>query len=406
MNESYTKPFRGILYNKEKIDDIGTCVCPPYDVISSDKIYLEKSPFNAIRLELPAPLPDADKYTNALRTFEDWYGKGILAIDERDTVYIYEQEFDVEEISYLRRGFIALNKLDKNRILTHEQTRKKAKEDREMLITTLKTLTSLVFALYEDKDQEIEKILAGSQREMVYDFVDEQSIRNRFYRMTKDDEINHLMALMDERKIYIADGHHRLDVSYKLNIPYIPLYLTNMYSEGIVILPYHRLIKFDKPGTLPQMLDLLQHGHIDIVKFPFSDQKSIKMVLHTIAASSIPSFALYSKDDLDNLYLLTVPKPLPTFSGNGPLERLKVNVLHTGILKEILHFMEEEISFTQDPQGLIRSVQEGIADCAFLLPPTTTGEVKEVADNGLDMPPKSTFFYPKILTGLLFHKYA
>ena len=128
--------------------------------------------------------------------------------------------------------------------------------------------------------------------------------------------------------------------------------------------------------------------------------------MHTIAASPAPSFAMYSKEDIDNFYLLTVEKPLQTFSGNGPLERLKVNVLHTGILKEILHFREEEISFIQDSHELIHCVHEGTADCAFLLPPTTTGEVKEVADNGLDMPPKSTFFYPKILTGLLFHKYA
>ncbi len=405
MSESHTKPFRGILYNTQKIHDVSLCVCPPYDVISSDTPYLKRSPFNAIRLELPADLPDTDRYTNALKTFSEWYGEGILRTDDQDTIYIYEQEFEVEEISYLRRGFFALSKLDKNRILTHEQTRKKAKEDREKLITTLKTFTSFVFVLYEDKGLEIEEILSSAKREMVYDFTDEQSIRNRFYRMTDGAEIDRLAAFMDDRNIYVADGHHRLDVSYRLGISHIPLYLTNMHSQGIVILPYHRMIKSETSRPLQDLLSLLD-GHVRIEKRPFTDTQSTKQVLKTIADAVNPSFALYSRDDLNNFYVLTVESPLRGFSGNSPLERLRVNVLHTGIVKELLHFKEEEISFTQDPSELMNGVRDGSIDLAFLLPPTTTSEVKEVADNGLDMPPKSTFFYPKILTGLLFHKYV
>ena len=398
----YTKPFRGIIYNKKRIGDIAPCVCPPYDVISDSHAYYERSPFNAIRLELPMAADGIDKYTNARRTFEEWLHDGVLLTDRMETVYIYEQEFTVGETSHLRRGFIALNKLDKGRILTHEQTRSKAKEDREKLITSLKAFTSLVFGLYEDKNLEIEQLLQNSQKEMLYDFVDEQHIKNRFYRMSERKEIERLTSLMDARKIYVADGHHRLDVSYRLNISHIPIYLTNMYSEGIVILPYHRMINFEKERPLEQMLALLR-PHAEVQKILLSGSQPVGQVLQNIASTPEPAFGLYSGEDLANVYLLSVTGRA---SSGGPLEQLKVSILHSGLLKEVLGIKEEEISFTQDIEELLQSVREKKVDLAFLLPPTTADEVKEVADNGLDMPPKSTFFYPKILTGLIYHKYA
>jgi uncharacterized protein (DUF1015 family) len=406
MSEPYTKPFKGMIFNREKIDDISQCVCPPYDVISSVRSYYVRSLFNAIRLELPMPLPSMNKYSVARETLEGWLKKGILVRDNKETIYIYEQEFEVEQVTYLRRGFIALNKLEKKRILTHEETRKKAKEDREMLISTLKTYTSLIFGLYEDKQQEIENILIGSEKDKIYDFVDEQSIINRFYRMTDIEEMKKLILIMEEKNIYIADGHHRLDVSYKLNIPYIPLYLTNMYSEGIVILPYHRTIKFQKNRNLNELLKSME-GFIDIEKYPLLDNNSTKIALQKIFTPSKSTFILYSKDDLTNLYILTEKAPF-SFTNNDVhegLKKLKVNVLHSGIVKKLLNIKEEEISFTQDPYKAITQIKEGALDLALFLPPTKVEEVRDIAENGLYMPPKSTFFYPKILTGLVFYKY-
>jgi uncharacterized protein (DUF1015 family) len=406
MPEQYTKPFRGIVYNKEKIGDIASCVCPPYDVVSDERSYYKRNEFNAIRLELPKSLPSMDKYNAARHTMDEWLRKGVLELDSKDTVYVNEQEFDAEGTSCLRRGFIALNKLNRNRILTHEETRKKAKEDRERLITTLKTYTSLIFGLYEDKNSEMEDILMNARKDIMYDFIDEQAIRNRFYRMTDSDEIKRLLALMDERNIYIADGHHRLDVSYKLNIPYIPLYLTNMYSSGIVILPYHRIIKFNASRGIKELLHSIgSHGEIE--KHPLIDDNSIKKVLKDISESANLAFAFCSKDDSGNLYILKEKTPIPMDSDlHEGLKTLKVNVVHTGILKRLLNISDEEISFTQDPFESVNSIKDGTIDLAVFLPPTTVREVKNIADNSLFMPPKSTFFYPKILTGLVFYKYA
>ena len=405
MSETYTKPFKGIIFNKEKTDDIASCVCPPYDVVSSVRTYYLRSLFNAIRLELPMSLPSMDKYTVAKQVMDEWLQKKILITDDRETIYIYEQEFEIEQTSYMRRGFIALNKLEQKRILTHEQTRKKAKEDRERLIAKLKTFTSLIFGLYEDKNLEVENILIGSKKDKLYDFIDEQSIRNRFYRMTDAEEIKKLVLLMEEKNIYIADGHHRLDVSYKLNIPYIPMYITNMYSEGIVIFPYHRIIKFKRNRGLNALLSLLD-GYVNIEKHPFIDYAFTRDTFNKVCSSENPAFMLYSKDDLANFYILIEKMPIHMDDTlHESLKRLRVNILHTGILKGLLRIEEEEISFTQNPYKSIDLIKEGAFDLALFVPPTRVEEVKDVADNGLYMPPKSTFFFPKILTGLVFHKY-
>jgi len=278
MSETFTKPFSGILYNKEKINDISRVACPPYDVISNSADYYARSSENAIRLELPEASGPMDKYANAKHIMDEWLKKEILLPDKKEAIYIYEQEFEIEGLSFFRRGFIALHKLDKQRILTHEETRKKAKADREQLIGKLKTFTSLIFGLYEDKNKEIEDIMAGPQKEKIYDFVDEQSIRNRFYRMTDAAAIAGLVSIMAEKKIYIADGHHRLDVSYRLNLPYVPLYLTNMYSPGIVILPYHRIINFEKTRPLNEILNLLKE-YTDISRQPYTGNDSVKAAL-------------------------------------------------------------------------------------------------------------------------------
>jgi uncharacterized protein (DUF1015 family) len=406
MSEPLTKPFKGMIFNTEKIGDIGSCVCPPYDVISNAKTYYQRNKFNAIRLELPVQRPSLNKYDTAKESLDKWLQERILVLDDRETIYIYEQEFEIDGKSFLRRGFIALNKLDKNRILTHEETRKKAKEDRERLINTLKTYTSHIFGLYEDKERVIENILINGRKEKMYEFSDEQAIVNRFYRMESGEEIGNLVQAMADKNIYIADGHHRLAVSYRLNLPYIPLYLTNMWSEGIAILPYHRIIKFKSPRDVNQTLDSLKN-YMSVEKIPLTSEGTIRAAAEGIAKSAQPSYLMYSKDDPASLYMLRTNREIPMdVAMHGSLKKLKVNILHTGILKGLINIGDEEISFTQELYGSITRIKDGESDLAFFLPPTTVQEVKDIADNGLYMPAKSTFFYPKILTGLVFYKYG
>ena len=408
MSETLTKGFKGLLYGKTHTPHIADIVCPPYDVIPDRDIYYKRNPVNAIRLELPREQDGLDSYGTAKNTLNKWLADGTLAPDKEEAIYVYEQEFEAAGNSYFRRGFIGLNKLDKKRILTHEETRKKAKADREQLIGTLKTYTSFIFGLYEDKEEELEAILAGSGKELLYDFIDEQSIRNRFFRMTDKAGVSALVDAMDRRNIYIADGHHRLDVSYRLGVPYAPIYLCNMYSRGIVILPYHRTINFENARPLQGMLNDLGK-YADVQRIPYENNETLRRALDDISKLPQPAFVFYSKDDKGNLYIVKERESVPAYAAedvHNCLKELKVNVIHSGIIKKLLNIKDEEISFTQDHFGSADEIKAGSLDLAFFLPPTTADEVKGIADNSLFMPPKSTFFYPKILTGLVFYQYA
>jgi uncharacterized protein (DUF1015 family) len=402
------KPFKGILYNTQKTNGIADLVCPPYDVIEDSEPYYAKNPFNAIRLELPRDLPGTDRYQNAKNTFEEWLSKGVLVSDPRESVYVYEQEFTAQSATFLRKGFIGLHKLDRERILTHEQTRQKAKADREQLIGTLKTYTSFIFGLYDDREKNIRRVLDTAPAELLFEFANEESIKTRFYRITDPDSIGTIGSLLDTQYIYIADGHHRLDVSYRLGVPYAPFYLTDMYDRGIVILPYHRLVRFAQKRSLAELISALE-GHMTIEKRSFAGDDSIKDVLSFVAASPSPAFAFFSADDQRHLYVAVEKSPLPLYSApdlHDSLKKLKVNAIHSGIIRGIMKIKDDEISFTEDHEWSINSVRNGSNDLAFFLPPTTVDEVRDIAENGLDMPPKSTFFYPKILTGLVFYRYA
>ena len=406
MENQFIKPFRGLRYNTDKISSIAQCVCPPYDVISDSSPYYAQDPHNIIRLELPKAEPPLNQYENAKKILDQWIDSGVITTESVDAIYVYEQEFDVDGRNYTRHGFFPLVRLDKNRILTHEQTKKKAKEDRKLLISTTKTSTSIIFGLYEDQNGEIERIISGPQKELLYSFTDEQSIENRFYRMTDTEQIRGLVNLMETRNVYIADGHHRLDVSYQLGLSYIPIYLTSMEGDGIVVLPYHRTVKFNDSRELNDILSIAGH-YMTIERVDYNGKDSLRQVLDRVAVAKSTSCAILSKEDPSNLYIFRENSaiPLPDTT-HDVLRKLKVNIIHSGLMKTILSIDDEEISFTHDAYEAADQLAEGSFDMVFFLPPTLVKEVRDIADAGLDMPPKSTFFYPKILTGLVLYRYA
>ncbi len=405
MKGQMIRPFKALLYNKEKIDDVGVCICPPYDVITDRGPYLKKSDYNIIRLELPQSEPPLDEYESAKKTLTEWLNKRVLVEDNEDSIYVYEQKFLFNKKTYIRRGFVALNKLGRDRILIHEATRAKAKQDRERLISTLKVYTSFVFGLYEDREHKIEDLLFQSKKDLLYTFVDENAIENNIFKISEKKALDELCKLMDEKKIYIADGHHRLEVSYRLKMDYIPIYLTNMYADSIIIWPYHRIIKLKRYRSLYDFIKTLsEYGEIE--KKPVVSSNVINDCIEAIAKEQRPSYAFYSKEDLDNLFIIKLESQIK-FREEIPdvLKRLKVNILHSGILNNLFSIEEEEISFTQEPQKFVEALKEGDIDLIVLLPPTTVDEVKAVADNFLYMPPKSTFFYPKVSTGPIIYSY-
>ncbi len=405
MSESFVKPFKGLLYNKTKIADISACVCPPYDVIGDPLQYCRRSGFNAIRLELPVGTPEADMYDTARKTLDDWLSEQILAFDDRESVYLYEQEFALNGRTRRRSGLIPLVRPDRQRILTHEETRKEAREDREKLIKKLGAFTSLILAMYEDNSGEIGRLVENCRKEKIYDFTDEASIKNSFYRMTDPSATAQLAAMIEKKNLYVADGHHRLSVALKLGLPYAAMYLTDMHADGIVILPYHRIVRLRENKEPAQVLALLSpYFEATRVEFPQSGPDEL---IARISSSPVLSFLLYFSGKTPSLHLLAQKKEMDFDpESRQSLRSLRVNAVHRGVLKHLLRVQDEEISFSNSADEAVGLVNSSRCDFAVFVPATSVEEVKDIAENGLSMPPKSTYFYPKVLTGLVFHKYA
>ncbi len=234
---------------------------------------------------------------------------------------------------------------------------------------------------------------------------DDESIRRTFWRITGEADIDRITTLFAPKSIYIADGHHRLAVSMKLGLRYTAMYLTNMCSDGIVILPYHRIVRMNRPRPLAQLLKALS-DHFKIMRVEGSDDGALRSMLGRISSSNILAFVLYSRDDPNHMYLATQQR-LFVFSQfiHESMKKLKVNLIHGHVIRQLLGIEEQEISFLKDGHEAVDLVKKHDFDLAFLVPPVTVQEVKEIAENRLYMPPKSTYFYPKILTGLVMHKY-
>jgi len=406
MPETLIRPFKGLLYDPKKIGDIARCVCPPYDVIPDPSPYYERSPYNAIRLELPVGADGLDKYQMAKKTLDSWLAEGILAFDAQDSIYVSEQEFSLNGVRHKRTGFIPLVRLDSRRILTHEETRKKAREDRERLIEGMATFTSLIFAMYEDESREVDGLITGSRREELYDFVDESGIRNRFFRMMDQAEMERLSFLMDRKTLYVADGHHRLTVSFKLGLPHVSIFLTDMNADGIAILPYHRLVKLHEKRDKAEILQRLD-PYFAASEISGADLSTIHRLIDDISASSQLSFLLYYRGERPSLFRLDQKRRFEFDpESHEILRKLRVNAIHSGVLKHLLDVGDEEISFLNEAEEAMKSVNDEGYDFAVFVPGTSVKEVRDIAENHLYMPPKSTYFYPKVTSGLVFYKYA
>ena len=188
-----------------------------------------------------------------------------------------------------------------------------------------------------------------------------------------------MAAILDTKRIYIADGHHRLDVSYRLGVPYAPFYLTDMYDEGIVILPYHRLVRFNHKRPLAELIAALE-SCMTIERRPFTGDDALEGSPVAVAASPRPAL-LFSADDRQHLYTAVERSPLPMYNSpdlHDSLKRLKVNVIHSGVIRGILGIRDDEISFTEDHGWSVDSVRNASSDLAFFLPPTTVDEVRDM----------------------------
>ncbi|MFA4991237.1 MAG: DUF1015 domain-containing protein [Candidatus Omnitrophota bacterium] len=406
------RPFKGARYNQEKIRDISKVMAPPYDVISSkeqDDLY-KADPYNIIRMLYGKDFPGDDerenKYTRAAAFMEECRKKGILEKDDAPSIYVNQQEFKVGKKARKRIGFMALLKLEEfdtktSSVYPHENTLAAPKEDRARLIRAIEANLGPVFAIFEDDGSYIGKILKQEMRAApLVDLVDSHGIRNKLWRVSDKKTLEDITRRMSEKKIFIADGHHRYEVGLDFarfkNDPrygYILTYFTDLYGGGLVILPTHRLL-----GNISEKaaegLDAELKKHFNVKEL---GSKKEAVVFLKKAGKGQHRSVIYRKNRFIGLTL-------------GGKKDLDVTIVKDLVIEPLRKKSEAGggeilIDFTKDLDYAINEVDQARFSLAVLLNPVNITEIRDIAFAGRRMPQKSTYFYPKVLTGLVINKF-
>jgi uncharacterized protein (DUF1015 family) len=399
--------FRGFRYNPEKIENLTEVLAPPYDVISPEEqgeLY-GKSPYNVVRLIL-SRCEGEKKYINAGQTFRDWIADEFLIRDSEPSIYPYHQEFDIEGKKIRRRGLIATVKIEdfsSKIILPHERTFPKPKMDRLKLTLACKANLSPVFSIYSDPEGSVEKVIDEHiEDELLIDSLYKDGVRNKLWKISERDVISKIKNTMSDFNLLIADGHHRYETALEYRnlqktysgtgcgehpYEYVMMYLARAEDDGLLINPTHRALR---------SLDSL-----DLKEFiqKIGKRFNIKRIDFKEAVSSLGSreFLILTKDT-ENVIKVS-PKDLYPES----FKNLAVMLLHNVVLKEIITEEKSEILYTKSINEVSELVKSGRYVLGVILPPLTALDIFEVVLADEKLPHKTTYFYPKILSGLIFN---
>lgn len=409
---------------------------PPYDVISpqmQEELY-QKSPYNVVRLEygkeFQADNEMSNRYTRAADDFKKWLESRALVRDEAPAIYPYEQGYIGKNGNIkTRKGFIArvrLEELDSGVILPHERTLSGPKTDRLKLIKACRANFSPIFSLYSDPEMKTNTLLSGAaQNSPIINFKDEEGISHRLWRVADEEVIKRLQEEIADKMLFIADGHHRYEtaLNYRNEVikthphftgtesfNYTLMYFSNMDDEGLTVFPTHRLIyglRDFNPGLFEERLS----ENFEIERFQ-DIRENLKTFLERLSekGKDTHSFGVYAKG-WDNAAIVTLKSEV-TMDGFATehsiaYRRLDVTILHTLIIENILGISrerqerKENIEYIQGEMAGLSKVMDGDRQILFILNPTKVREVEEVAKAKDKMPQKSTYFYPKIPTGLV-----
>lgn len=428
-------PFRGVLYCPEDRNqpDLSTQLAPPYDVINDAQrqALASRSPFNAVHLILPKDRLGGDsdeKYAEAASTLERWRSAGIMARDAVPALYRYHQIFTPPGVPgaapVVRRGFIArirLHRFAEGIVLPHERTLAGPKLDRLKLKRATRTHLSQVFGLYDDPQRLADAafVEVEGQTPALHGKTDD-GVEHLLWRLTEPAAIAQVAGLLRDRRIYIADGHHRYETMLALRdelradptyrgpdsaIEYGSIFLCNASDPGLLVFPTHRVLHslpgFDLAALLPHLGE-----RFELDERPGAPDAAAVQATLTEKGQRGPSMLLASGGRY--IYLTLRPGAADGLAGPAVLRTLDVTVLHALILEQLLGIdraaqeAQTYLRYLKDTsQALTAAADTGANQAVFLLNPTPVQQVMAVAEAGEVMPQKSTYFYPKIASGLV-----
>ena len=433
-------PFRGILYNSQMINDLSQVVTPPYDVISPQEQegYYALHPYNIIRLDFgknfPSDTVEDNRYTRAAHILKIWEKEQILIQDPAPALYLYKIRYRMfGEEWRTRSGFIArlgLEPLNAGSVRPHEMTFSAFKQDRFQLLQHCRMQFCPIFSFYLDQDNRVISHLSQQAPAAPFiNFIDQASIHHQLWRINDPEAIKQVQALFSEKTVYIADGHHRYETSLAFqaeaakkysSLPpespfnYTLMFLCPMEDPGLTIFPVHRAMNRVRELE-PEDLENKLTPYFKVEKLPFNVQNKKQVIRDLLSRLETREkdghlFGLYLAQT-SWFYLLSLKKE--ALAGDWaddlhPLLRdLDVMILSRLLFQKILGVRREDldqenmIEYRHDPLQTLKLVESGQSRIGFFLSSTPVEQVRRVAEASLVMPRKSTYFYPKTLTGLV-----
>lgn len=429
-------PFRGTLYNPAAVGAVREVVAPPYDIIdpAGQKALHDRHPQNIIRLELSLDQPGDNaannRYTRAAATLRDWMNRGTLKRDAQPTIYYHTIEYtppssDARTPKKTLRGFLITTKLeplDSGHIYPHENTRSAAKTDRLNLLQACKANLSPIWLLYSDPLNAIlsllENVTKGTPARI--DFQDDSGCQQRLWAVTDQAVLKQIVDTMQSKPLFIADGHHRYETALNYQRlrreqagspaglqPYdgVLMLLSPLEDPGLTVLPTHRVTTTPLPSY--EKVKALMGEKFELEEFPFTDNTQTTVRAQFIEAlrtngRTVPTFGLALKGENRYVTLALKAAHRPTAQAS-PRARLDVSLLQQFVVAVLCPTQQEQeaILYTKDDHEALDWVAGGTGTGALLLNATKVSEVQAVATAGERMPHKSTYFYPKPLTGLV-----
>ena len=390
------KGFKGLRYNDEKISKISDVIAPPYDVINKkqQEELLNQSQHNVVHIDFNDGIGD-EKYLNAGKIFKEWLDENILLQEDKEAIYPYLQEFAYKSKSYTRLGFIALvevSEFSKKVVLPHEQTFSGPKEDRYKLMKACKANLSPIFGVYDNSDEIVDNILKNfiDQNSPVINGESKDGVTNTLWKIDDEKKINQIIESFKSKEILIADGHHRYETSlnYYKDFPddknkYTMFYLAGSNQEGLLINPTHRILQNVKESNL--LIDQIKKD-FDCENYNEEINEDFLNPDEFFVISKEANIILKCKikeENRDKFYSMSV-YGVQEFI----IDKFKDNYNGLDFFKS---FNDANDSILENSLGLI-------------LPKFVPPDIMKVVLNDDKMPQKSTYFYPKVATGVLFNK--
>jgi uncharacterized protein (DUF1015 family) len=421
-------PFRGFRYNPAVVEDISRVVTQPYDrtTPAMQDAYYQRSPYNVVRITLNLEKREDPNtgYQGAGSTFRRWIEQKVLVQDDSPAFYAYYQEYVIEGEAKLQKGFIALLDLNDSGpgVLPHERTLAAPKQDRLQLMRSLEGNEDLIYMLYADDALAVDNVMdqSISGRSPLIEVTDEYGTIHRIWTITHREAMDEIRGAMHPQKLFIADGHHRFETSVNFmneckrrnwSPGGVESFDTRMVTcfniaAGVTILPTHRLVR-DLPAFDAQSF-LKEIGR----DFSIERLSSAENLWRKMKEARKDHVLGFYPQHLEEFFLLRLQQPSLKNSLSSELEeahsKLDVSILHTLLLERRLGIDENKLAaqahvdYGSERETCIRMVHEGKYQAAFFLNPTTAEQMQRIASLGERMPQKSTDFYPKLLTGLVF----